>query len=124
MKNENQELNGSQGEAQNNEWNSAQNAEQNGKNTNKSNHIIYPSFINKTGVWPINISLFLFYSNVVSIIAMMFVAFTTDSSALSDPGNLAEKVNGVSMISAVLTLGLTIIYKRKFYLFRDTTKGE
>lgn len=93
------------------------------QNTSPSK-ITYPAFIKKTGLWPINISLFLFYSNIVSILAMLFITLTSNSTALSNPAELAEKVNGVSMISAVLTLGLTIIYKRKFYLFKETVETE
>lgn len=85
--------------------------------------ISYPEFVNRLGVWPINIGLFFLYSNVVSVVVIFLISLKPDSTILS-PEVVAEKVNGISMICIILTLGLTILYKRKFYLFRDVIETE
>ncbi len=94
------------------------------KNKNQpARKISYPKFVNRIGVWPINIGLFFLYSNVVSVVAIFLISLKPNSTILS-PEVVAEKVNGISMICIILTLGLTMLYKRKFYLFRDLVEVE
>ncbi len=88
-------------------------------NENENEHlnqeIDYPNIIRKLGVWPVNIGLFFFYSNVVSIAVLIFGIIVMHQTGVTDQRIVTEKLGGLSVISTLITLGLTMIYSDKFY---------
>ncbi len=80
---------------------------------NKAIH--FPGFIKRFGVWPINIGLFFFYSNVVSLFVLIIGLTIMSSTGVKDEAIIVQKLGGLSVISTVITLGLTLIYSRRFY---------
>jgi hypothetical protein len=82
-------------------------------------HIEYPKLIKRFGVWPVNVGLFFFYNNVVSLVVLLVGLLIMHSNGVSDPRLINEKLGGLSVISSLITLGLTIIYSKKFYFTRN-----
>ncbi len=81
--------------------------------------IHYPRFIDKFGVWPVNIGLFFFYNNIVSLAVLIAGLIIMTSTGVTDQAVITEKLGGLSVISTLITLGLTLIYSRRFYFSRD-----
>ncbi len=77
--------------------------------------IQYPKMIRRWGIWPVNIGLFFFYNNIVSIFVIVVALFIMSASGVTDEAIISEKMGGLSVISTLLTLGLTLIYSRRFY---------
>ena len=82
-------------------------------------NIHFPNLILKLGMWPVNIGLFFFYNNVVSLIVLLIGLIIMSSTGVDDQQIITQKLGGLSVISTVITLGLTLIYSRKFYFTRD-----
>lgn len=80
-----------------------------------SPHIEYPKLIARFGIWPVNIGLFFFYNNIVSLLVLIVGVIIMRQTGVTDPLLVSEKLGGLSIISTLLTLGLTILYSRKFY---------
>jgi hypothetical protein len=78
-------------------------------------NIDYPKLIAKFGVWPVNIGLFFFYNNVVSLVVLLLGVLIMYQTGVTDQKVISEKLGGLSLISSLVTLGLTIIYSKKFY---------
>lgn len=78
-------------------------------------NIDYPKLIAKFGVWPVNIGLFFFYNNVVSLVVLLLGVLIMYQTGVTDQKVISEKLGGLSVISSLVTLGLTIIYSKKFY---------
>jgi len=81
-------------------------------------HVDYPKLIQKFGVWPVNIGLFFFYSNVVGLVVLFIGLAIMYNTGVTDQQIISQKLGGLSVISSLITLGLTIIHSRKFYFFR------
>ncbi|MBU3668428.1 MAG: hypothetical protein FGM57_00505 [Candidatus Taylorbacteria bacterium] len=88
------------------------------RNEDLRTHVDYPKLIEKFGVWPVNIGLFFFYNNVVSLVVLIIGMIIMFQTGVTDQRVISEKLGGLSVISSLLTLGLTIIYSRKFYFTR------
>ncbi|HEY1037218.1 MAG TPA: hypothetical protein VGE62_01395 [Candidatus Paceibacterota bacterium] len=88
-------------------------------NGTDKNGIHYPDFVSRFGVWPINIGLFFFYNNIVSILVMIVGLVIMSSTGVADQQIISEKLGGLSVISTLITLGLTLIYSRRFYFSKD-----
>lgn len=82
-------------------------------------NIHFPNIVMKLGVWPVNIGLFFFYNNVVSLIVLLIGLLIMSSTGVNDQQIITQKLGGLSVISTVITLGLTLIYSRKFYFTRE-----
>lgn len=86
---------------------------------NENEHIHYPNAIKKFGLWPVNIGLFFFYSNIVGLIVLLFGLAVMYQTGVTDQQIISQKLGGLSVISSLITLGFTIIYSRKFYFFKN-----
>ncbi len=84
--------------------------------TNRTVH--FPSFIKRFGVWPINVGLFFFYSNIVSLFVLIIGLTIMSLTGVQEEKIITEKLGGLSVISTIITLGLTLIYSRRFYFSR------
>lgn len=78
-------------------------------------NIDYPKLIARFGVWPVNIGLFFFYNNVVSLVILLLGVLIMYQTGVTDQKVISEKLGGLSLISSLVTLGLTIIYSKRFY---------
>lgn len=85
---------------------------------NENDHIHYPNLIKKFGVWPVNIGLFFFYNNVVSLVVLLVGLVIMYRTGVTDQQVISQKLGGISVISSLITLGLTVIHSRKFYFFK------
>ena len=81
----------------------------------ESSHIVYPFLVRKLGVWPLNIGLFFLYNTIINIIISFVAAIIFTRSGMTDAVVIANKTEGIAFIGLLLTLGLTIIFKRQFY---------
>ncbi len=84
-------------------------------NPKSPTNIDYPKLIERFGVWPVNIGLFFFYNNIVSLIVLIIGMTIMYQTGVTDQQVISEKLGGLSLISSLVTLGLTIIYSKKFY---------
>ncbi len=93
--------------------------DENNKRTDSLSHIEYPKLIAKFGVWPVNVGLFFFYNNVVSLVVLIIGLVIMHSTGVKDTVVINEKLGGLSVISSLITLGLTLIYSKRFYFTRN-----
>jgi hypothetical protein len=88
---------------------------------NPNKNAVFPELLKRLGVWPFNVGLFFLYNNVVTILVVMVTSALLARNAAMSQQLIAEKIQGASFIATLLTLGLTFLYRRTFYITYELT---
>lgn len=84
----------------------------------KDYDIHYPSYIKRLGTWPLNFGLFFLYNTIVNIVLSILAAIIFTSRGVTDTAVVVQKTQGLAVIGIILTLGITLIFQRRFYVHK------
>jgi hypothetical protein len=85
------------------------------KEPQKELRIAFPFLLRKLGLWPLNVGLFFLYNTIINIVISIVAAVIFTRAGTTDAATIANKTEGIAIIGILLTLGLTIIFKKQFY---------
>ena len=80
----------------------------------------YPSYLKKAGAWPINAGLFFLYNTIVNIFLGILVSIIFTARGVNDTSVIFEKTKWLGFIGIILTLGITILFRKSFYILKKT----
>jgi hypothetical protein len=78
----------------------------------------YPSYLKQAGAWPINMGLFFLYNTIINIFLGILVSIIFTARGITDTTTILEKTKWLGLIGIILTLGITILFKKLFYVLK------
>ncbi len=78
----------------------------------------YPTYLQKAGAWPVNMGLFFLYNTIINIFLGILVSVVFTARGVTETAVILERTKWLGLIGIVLTLGITILFKKSFYVLK------